>query len=312
MRIAIMGSGGMGGFLGIKLAASGHDVIFIARGEHLDAIKSQGIKLLSHEGDQLIYPAKAYENPNDTGPVDLILFCVKLYDTEQAAHACIPMMGDKTFILTLQNGVESVEMISAIVGPNKTLGGAIYVSASIHAPGIIKHSGGNKTIRFAEVDNQVSARTEILESIFKDAGLNGVRAENLQEMLWTKFVLLCANAGLGALTNSGAVSMCSDPESRKIFVNAMWEVYNVANAVGVKLPENTVEDALNLVLSVGDNQDLISSQCLDLRCGKKLELEWIQGILHRLGQKHGVPTPINSTAYMALKRYAGGAKNHQV
>lgn len=309
MRIAIMGSGGMGGFLGIKLATSGHDAIFIARGEHLKAIKSQGIKLLSHEGNQHIHPAKAYENPKDVGPVDLILFCVKLYDTEQAAQACIPMMGDKTFILTLQNGVESVEMISAIVGPNKTLGGAIYVSASIHAPGVIKHSGGNKTIRFAEIDNQASTRTEILESIFKDTGLNGVRADNLQKMLWTKFVLLCANAGLGALTNSGAVSMCSDKDSREVFVSTMWEVYDVATAMGIALPENTVEDALNLVLSVGDNQDLIASQCLDLRCGKKLELEWIQGTLHRLGQKHGVPTPINSTAYMALKRFVNGKNN---
>ena len=185
MRIAIMGSGGMGGFLGTKLAAAGHEVIFVARGKHLSAINSQGLKLLSPEGDIHIHPVTACEDTRDVGPVDLILFCVKLYDTDQAARACLPLMQDTTFILTLQNGVESVDLISAIVGPDKTIGGSIYVSASIASPGVITHSGGTNTIRFAERDNQQSPRTDILEQIFDQAGLIGVREDNLQTMLWT-------------------------------------------------------------------------------------------------------------------------------
>ena len=306
MRIAIMGSGGMGGFLGAKLAMAGHDVTFIARGEHLKAINSNGLKLHSNEGDMHIHPAQAIENTKDVGPVDLILFCVKLYDTEEAARACLPMIGENTFILTLQNGVNSVDIISAVVGNGKTIGGSIYVSASIQSPGVIKHSGGTNTIRFAEVDNLPSPRTEILERIFKEAGLIGVREENLQQMLWTKFVLLCANAGMGSLTDSGARTMCSDPDTKEILLGAMWEVYNVAKAMGIDLPEDTVQDALNLILSAGHKKDLIASQCLDLRSGNKLELEWAQGTLHRLGKQYGVPTPINSTAYVALKRFAGG------
>lgn len=301
-----MGSGGMGGFLGIKLAASGHDVTFIARGKHLAAIKSQGIKLLSRAGDMHIHPATACENTKDAGMFDLILFCVKLYDTEQAARACLPMIGDRTFILTLQNGVESVDIISTVVGPGKTVGGSIYVSANILSPGVIKHSGGIDTIRFAEVNNQPSARTEILERIFNDAGLMGIREENLQKMLWTKFVLLCANAGLGSLTDSGAAAMCSDPDTREILLGAMWEVYHVAQAMGIILPPNTVDDVLSLILSAGHHKDLIASQCLDLRSGNRLELEWVQGVLHRLGRKYNVPTPINSTAYVALKRFRDG------
>lgn len=306
MRIAIMGSGGMGGFLGAKLANAGHDVFFIARGEHLKSINFNGLKLLSHEGDMHINPAKAFENTQDVGPVDLILFCVKLYDTEEAARACLPMIGENTFILTLQNGVDSVDIISAVVGDGKTIGGSIYVSASILSPGVIKHSGGTNTIRFAEIDNQPSIRTEILERILDESGLIGIRAENLQQMLWTKFVLLCANAGLGSLTDSGARSMCSDPDTKEILLGAMWEVHHVAEAMGITLPENTVQDALNLILSAGHKEDLIASQCLDLRSGSKLELEWAQGTLHRLGKKYGVPTPINSTAYVALKRFADG------
>ena len=306
MRIAIMGSGGMGGFLGIKLLESGHDVTFIARGEHLETIRNDGIKLLSREGDLHISSVQATDDTNEVGIVDLIIFTVKLYDTQEAAKQCLAMMGDDTYILTLQNGVESVDLISEIVGPGRTIGGAIYVSANIKAPGIIKHSGGTNTIRFAEVDNQSSHRTEELEKIFKNAGLIGIREENLQILLWSKFVLLVANASVGSLTDSGAVSICSDPDSRDILIGAMWEAYHVADAMGIKLPDNTVEEVLTLILNVGQQKDLIASQCLDLRNGKKLELEWVQGTLHRFGKKYNVPTPINSTAYVALKRFANG------
>ncbi|MBL4802756.1 MAG: 2-dehydropantoate 2-reductase [Emcibacter sp.] len=312
MRIAIMGSGGMGGFIGAKLAGAGHDVIFIARGKHLNALKSSGLKLLSKEGNLHVNPVEAYENTQDVGVVDLIIFSVKLYDTEQAAKACLPMMGDKTFILTLQNGVQSVEIISQTVGNDKTIGGSIYVSANIDSPGVIKHSGGNNTIHFAELCNRKSTRTDILEQLFPEAGLIGIRAENLQEMLWTKFILLCANASIGSLTDSGAVTMCRDPDTKEILLAAMWEVYHVATAMGISLNDDAVEKNLDLILSVGKGKDLMASQCLDLRQGNRLELEWIQGTVHRLGKKYNVPTPVNSTAYVALKRFSQGGNKGSI
>lgn len=309
MRIAIMGTGGMGGFLGAKLADSGHEVIFIARGAHLEAIKSNGLKLMSDEGDIHINPAMAYQNTAEVGPVDLILFCVKLYDTAEAAQACLAMMDDGTFILTLQNGVESVDMISDVVGQGKVVGGSIYVSASIREPGVIQHSGGHNTIRFAEVDNQPSARTETLEHILKEAKLIGIREENLQQMLWSKFVLLSSNAAIGTLTDSGAAAICADPVARDMLRGAMQEVYDLATAMDIELPPDVVEVIFKMILNVGPGKDLVASQCLDLRLGKRLELEWIQGTIHRLGRKYGVPTPINDTAYVALKRFAGGRED---
>ncbi len=305
-----MGSGGMGGFLGAKLAVSGHDVIFIARGRHLDALKSNGLKLISQKGDIHIDKPSVYEDTRDVGPVDLILFCVKLYDTKPAALACKPMMNHDTFLLTLQNGVESADIISSVIGAGKTISGAIYVSASIQSPGVIKHSGGNDTIQFSESDNLPSARTDILENIFEQAGLIGHRADNMKEMLWSKFVLLCANAGLGSLTDSGTKTMCADPDTKEILLAAMWEVFNVAKAMDIALPESIIDDILTLLISDDQQEEMIASQCLDLRCGNRLELEWIQGTLHRLGKLHNVPTPINSTAYVALKRFASGLKSN--
>ncbi|WP_417623667.1 ketopantoate reductase family protein [Paremcibacter congregatus] len=309
MRIAVMGTGGMGGFLGAKLAMAGHEVIFIARGPHLDAIKKNGLKLLSNAGDIHIHPATATEDTTEVGAVDLILFCVKLYDTTAAARACLPMMESDSFILTLQNGVESVDMLSSIVGQGRTIGGSIYVSASIESPGVITHSGGNNTIRFAEVDNQPSRRTEVLEDIFTQAGLVGIRAENLQVMLWSKFVLLSANAGVGALTDRSAAQMVADPLVKPLLLAAMQEAYDVASAMGIPLPEGVIDRVLDVIVSNGEKQDLIASQCLDLRKGRPLELEWIQGTLHRLGQHYDIPTPITSTCYAALKRFASGRQN---
>lgn len=306
MRIAVMGTGGMGGFLGAKLASAGHEVVLIGRGAHLKALQSRGLTLLSHDGDLHITPAMVTADTADVGPVDVILFCVKLYDTVEAAKACLPMMGDETFILSLQNGVESVQMISAIVGPGRTIGGSIYVSANIERPGVISHSGGNNTVHFAENDDHPSPRTDTLTRLLASAGLTGIREENLQTMLWSKFILLSANAGVGALTDRSAVEMCADPDTKPVLIAAMQEARDVATAMGIYLPETVIEDVLAVITSTGQKQDLIASQCLDLRNGKPLELEWVQGTLLRLGQEYNVPTPITKTCYVALKRFSKG------
>lgn len=308
MRIAIMGTGGMGGFLGAKLAEAGHNVAFIARGAHLRAIKTKGLRVLSDAGNIHIQPAKAYDNPEEVGPVDIILFCVKLYDTEVAAQACVDMMDNNTLILSLQNGVESVDIISKFVGEGRAIGGSIYVSAKIDSPGVIKHLGGSNIIRFAEVDNQASNRTELIQHIFAKTNVDAILEDNLQHMLWTKFILLSANAGIGSLMNCGAREVCEDPIGKELLVGAMEEAYNVAQAMGIGLPENTVEMVLNLIISMSEQSEMLPSQCIDMRNGNRLELEWIQGTIQRFGHKYNVPTPINNTAYVTLRRFAGGRK----
>jgi len=305
MRIAIMGSGGMGGYVGAKLSAAGHEVIFIARGEHLKAIQEKGLKLLSPDGDLHIQPAQAFEDTREVGRVDLIIFCVKLYDTEKAAQACQPMMDQNSFILSLQNGVESLDLINKIVGDHRTLGGAIYVSAHIESPGIIRHNGGTDIIQFAEENNEKTPRTACLEKILNQAGLKGICHDDIQVMLWNKFILLSANAGMGSLTGLGIIGMLKDPDIAPMLRAAMKEAEAVAHAMGVKLADDLIDNIYKVFNNL-DGHDLIASQALDLQKGRKMELEWIQGSIHRLGKKYGVATPIHSTAYVALKRFAHG------
>lgn len=305
MRIAIMGSGGMGGYVGAKLSSAGHEVIFIARGQHLKAIQKQGLRVLSPDGDIHIQPAQAVEDTTKVGSVDLILFSVKLYDTEAAARSCLPMMDENTFMLSLQNGVESIDLISKIVGNNKTIGGAIYVSAHIESPGVIRHNGGTDILLFAEEDSKPSVRTDCLEKILNEAGLKAKRHDDLHVMLWSKFILLSANAGIGSLTGLGILAIKQDPDMYPLFREAMLEAQAVARAMGVDLQEDLIEGIFKVIENL-DGHDLIASQALDLKKGRKMELEWIQGTIHRLGKKHNVPTPVHSTAYIALKRFAGG------
>lgn len=303
MKIAIMGSGGIGGYLGFKMVKAGYDVTFIARGAHLKAMQEKGLALHTFEGEDHV-DVTAVDDSSAVGPVDMILFSVKLYDTMDAAEMCRPMMGDDTFILTLQNGVESVDLISSVVGPDRTLGGSIYVSANIESPGVIRHNGGNDLIRYGETVK--SDRMEKVARLLEDAGLNGQPAEDMRAMLWEKFVLLASNAGLGGMTDKSARQMCTDDDIRPLFISGLQEVLDIARAEKIAVDPDVVGVVMAYMDNLPEEFDLIASQLLDKRNGKKLELEWLQGTIHRLGRKHGVPTPIHSMAYLALKPYVDG------
>lgn len=303
MKIAIMGSGGIGGYIGFKLAKAGHEVVFIARGAHLKALQEKGLTLRTQDAEDHI-EVTAVQDTSLVGPVDMILFSVKLYDTVQAAEMCRAMMGDDSFILTLQNGVESVDLISDVVGPGRTVGGSIYVSANIESPGIIRHNGGNDLIRYGEINQ--SSRLEIVAQLLEDAKLNGLPTDDMQAMLWEKFVLLAVNAGLGAVMDKGAKEMCANDDIRPLFIAGLQEVVDVARAQDIAVDGDVVATVMAYMDNLPEGFDLIASQLLDKRNGKKLELEWLQGTLHRLGQKYGVPTPIHSMAYLTLKPYVDG------
>ncbi|MFC7050651.1 ketopantoate reductase family protein [Emcibacter nanhaiensis] len=306
MKIGIIGAGGMGGFLGVKLAEAGHDIYFVARGKHLEAMTEKGLTLREESGETTVTNFTAAADPAGFGEMDLIIFGVKLYDTMEAAKLCLPMMGPGTVILTLQNGVESVDMISEVVGDNRTIAGSIYVSANIEEPGVIRHNGGANMMMYAGPAGMEETQYNKIATVIRDSAMAGDRHPDMMVMLWEKFVLLAANAGLGAVTGLDAGTLCRDPDSRPLFEMALREAEAVANASGVTLQEGLVPMFMARVDELG-GQKLLASQAYAKLHGNKLEVEWIQGTIHRLGQKYGVPTPVHSLCYVCLKPFANGA-----
>ena len=304
MRIAVMGAGGVGGYFGARLAAAGEDVLFIARGAHLEALKRGGLTLHSEAGDCRIDPAQATDDTASVGVVDAVLFCVKAYDTEVAARACRPLLGPETFIVTLQNGVESVDLISGIVGRACVLGGATYIVSNIEAPGVIRHIGRSDLMELGEPDGP-GPRARAMVGALQNAGVAALLADDMEASLWRKFVFLSATSSLTALTRQTLGVVRSDPVLRDVFKAALRETAAVAEARGVSLPDDLEErimNTLDTVVAAGAK----ASQLVDLERGKPLELEWLSGAIHRFGQESGVATPVHSAVYAALKPFAGG------
>lgn len=310
MRVAIMGSGGVGGFYGAKLARNGADVTFIARGAHLQAIAKNGLRLRdTHDGNSetAINPARAVEDPAQAGPVDVILFCVKLPDSAAALESLKPLMGEDTFIVTLQNGVESVGVIEQILGPGRTIGGAVYIVASILEPGVIVKSGPSQRMEIAEPDGSASPRILAFAGLCRDAGIDIHVKDDLDELLWRKFIMLSASSAITSLTRQSMGFAQKDPVAGEVVKAAIAETAAVARARGIALAadiEDTAFNTLNFILGA----DAKSSQLYDLERGKPLELEWLSGAIHRMGKEMGVPTPVHSTAYAALRPFAEGVK----
>ena len=302
MRIIIMGSGGMGGFLGIKMAAAGYNVTFIARGEHYKAIKKHGIKLLSPSDKNNIHinPAKVADNPKDAGKADLIIFAVKLYDTADAAKEILPLLKNDTVILSIQNGITSKAEIEAITGKDSCVPAAIFISAHVESPAVIRYNGGFNKISFARKS------PSFLQKIFDDIQLDYELTGHTEKMLWSKFALLAANSSIGTLLKSGAVAIAKDKDQAPIFKAAIIEVMELAAALHIDLCGSLAEGIMSDLKMRPSSEEIYASQLTALNEGKKLELFWVQGEIHRLGLKHNVPTPLHSLAYEILKPHAMG------
>lgn len=305
MRVAIMGSGGVGGFYGSRLAQNGVDVTFIARGAHLQAIRKNGLELREEGQETIITQVTAVEDTGGIEPVDVILFTVKLPDTEAALQACLPLMHDQTFILTLQNGVESVGIIEGIIGPGRTLGGAVYIVSNILKPGIILKTGASERLEFAEPDGSRSPRAEAFAALCGEAGIDVHLKDDLESLLWRKFILLSASSSITALTRQSMGFAQRDEVAQEVVQAAIAETVAVARALDITLPEDIEEKVLKR-LNVVVHADAKASQLIDLERGKPLELEWLSGAIHRMGKTVGVPTPVHSTAYAALRPFAAG------
>ena len=299
MKIAVFGTGGVGGYFGGRLAQSGVHVVFIARGEHLQAMRQNGLKVDSVNGDFMVPPVQATDNPEEVGIVDMVLVAVKAWQVSDAAKAMKPMVGPETFVLPLQNGVEAPSQLAAILGHEHVLGGLCYLITYIVEPGYICHAGADPLNNFGELDNSRSDRVEMLNGVFdKTPGITAIIPPDIIAALWQKFMFVTAWSGLGAITRVPIGIFRSQPETRQMLEKAMVEIYNVARARDIDLPADVVAKTLewiDAVLSGGT-----TSVQRDIMDGKPSELETLTGAVVRLGQEAGIDTPVNTFIYNSL------------
>jgi 2-dehydropantoate 2-reductase len=304
MRIAVVGAGGVGGGYGAALAKAGADVTFIARGAHLAAMKSKGLKVESARGDTHLAPTQATDDPKSVGPVDIVLFCVKLWDVESAGQAIKPMVAADTAVIPLQNGVDASERLAPILGKTAVMGGVANISATIAEPGVIRQTGTVMRMVFGELDGRKSARAEAFAAMCGKAGIEGGASPAILTDLWMKFILLASNASIMALTRLPVGKLRDDPDIAPWFTIAYEEVATVGRAAGVTLPADAVEKTLNFNRNAPPQ--LMPSMAVDLLRGNRIELPWLSGKVVELGRKLGVPTPTHAFMYAALKPYIMG------
>ena len=304
MRIAVVGAGGVGGGFGAALAKAGADVTFIARGAHLAAMKGVGLKVTGPLGDTHLVPTQATDDPAEIGKVDIVLFCVKLWDVESAGMRIKPLIGPGTAVIPLQNGIDAHERLIPILGRDAVMCGVAQISASIVGPGLIQQVGTFMRMIFGELDGKRTKRAEDFLALCLKAGFDATLSEQIVTELWMKFILLAANAGLMSLARQPIGRLRDDPDMREIFVAAYREAFDVGRARGVALPADAVERILGLTAHFPPAMK--ASMALDLDRGNRLEVPWLSGKVADLGRQLGVPTPTHSMIYAMLKPYVMG------
>ena len=304
MRIAVVGAGGVGGGFGAAFAKAGGDVTFIARGAHLAAMKGKGLKVESPRGDAHLVPTQATDDPASVGPVDIVLFCVKLWDVESAGQHIKPLIGPNTAVIPLQNGIDAPERLVPILGKQAVMGGVAQISASITAPGVIRQVGTFMRMIVGELDGSRSKRGEALLALCQKAGFDATLSDQILTELWMKFILLATNASVVALARQPIGKLRDDPDMRPQFVAAYNEVIAVGKARGVKLPADALDRIMGF--NTGAPPAMKPSMALDLERGNRIELPWLGGKVVELGRQLGVPTPTHALMYAALKPYVMG------
>jgi 2-dehydropantoate 2-reductase len=303
MRIAVIGAGGVGGAFGAALAKGGADVTFLARGAHLKAMRENGLKVLGPRGDIHLQPTKATDDPAAIGPVDVALFCVKLWDVESAGAAIKPLVGPNTAVIPLQNGIDASERLIPILGKDAVMGGVAQISATIAEPGVIRQTGTFMRLVFGELDGRPSARGAAFHAACQAGGFDSTNSNEIVVALWEKFVLLAANSSVVALTRL-PFGKLRDPEVFALFKKTIGEVAAVGRARGVRLPADIEARLLQSIRNFPP--EMMPSMAVDLLRGNRLELPWLGGKVVALGRELGVPTPTFDVMYAALKPYANG------
>jgi len=303
MRIAIVGSGGVGGYFGGRLAAAGVDVTFLARGAHLEALRTRGLRIESPKGNLHLPRVNASDDPAGIGPADIVFFAVKLYDTESALALLPPLVGPDTVVVPFQNGVDSVATLTRAVGQAHTAGGTCYVSAVIAEPGVIRHTAMDHLI-FGELDGSRSPRLEWLLEACRPAGFQATLSTDINVAIWTKFIKLSCFSGMTAVTRSPLGVIRDDPELFAMLKVAAKETMTVAQAKGIAVPQSSVAD-ITAAYSVLP-PEAKSSMLEDLERGRRLELAWLSGAVVRIGREVGVDTPTHRFINAVLKPHVNG------
>jgi len=305
MRIAAMAAGAVGGYFGARMAAAGHDVFFIARGTNLAAIKSNGLKLDSVHGDLHLPKPNVTDDPKSVGPVDIVLFAVKLWDTESAAEQTRPLVGPATRVITLQNGVDSVERIAPILGADRTCGGAAYIASVIGSPGVIKQTSHFAKMRFGRADKRPDATLQAFADAGKAAKIDVDISADIDVELWEKFIFLTAMAGSTASMRAPIGVIRADPELRGFFRALMEEAYAVGKAKDVALAPDFIEGRMAFMMNTVE-PGMKASMAHDLERGNRLELDWLTGKVRALGRALNIPTSASDTVYTVLKLHRMG------
>lgn len=299
LTFTVFGTGAVGGYFGGRLAEAGEDVRFVARGSHLAAIREHGLRVTSVEGDFRVHPATVSDDPTALGPTDVILLGVKAWQVPDAAEAMRPLLVERTFVVPLQNGIETTGQLAAALGAGRVLGGLCQVLAYLDGPGHIRHTGVRPTLAFGELDGSRSERVEALRQAF--ARTRGVTAEvppDIRVAMWRKFLFITALSGVGALTRSPVGVIRSEPKSRELLRQALEEIHALALREGIALPDDVVEKTLAFV--DGLPEDGTASMQRDVMAGRPSELEAQVGAVVRLGERHDTPVPVHRMIYATL------------
>jgi len=303
MRIAIVGSGGLGGYFGGRFAAAGVDVTFLARGAHLEALRSGGLRIESPQGNLHLARVSATDDASTVGAVDVVLFAVKLYDTASAVGLLPPLIGPDTVVIPFQNGVESVEMLARAIDRSRLAAGTSYVQAFIAEPGVIRHVALDRLI-FGELDGARTPRLERFFDVCRDAGVSPTLSDRIEVELWSKFVHLSVLSGMTAVTRSPVGPLRDDPDLFAMWQAALVETIAVARARGVPLPRGLFDELLTLLQQVPAQAG--SSMLQDLERRRPLELPWLSGAVLRMGRALDVETPIHRFITTVLKPHVNG------
>jgi 2-dehydropantoate 2-reductase len=307
VRIAVIGAGGIGAIYGAALAKAGAEVIFVARGAHLAALRENGLRIEGDRGETVIRPARATDDIGEIatgGPVDYVLFCVKLWDVESAGAQLRPIVGPQTAVVPLQNGVDAAERLVTILGRGAVMGGTAFVTGAIVAPGVVRQTGTYQQMTFGELDRQPRARGERLAALCAAAGFDGILSPDIMVPIWQKFILLVALSGLNGLTRLPLGAWRGDRELWALGEAVLRETVAVGRAEGVNLPADCAERVIAQIRSMPAYH--MTSMGNDLRRGNRLELPWFAGKVVELGRRHAIPTPANGFIHAALKLYTNG------
>jgi len=304
MRIVVIGTGGVGGYFGARLTEAGENVTFVARGAHLEAIKSRGLTVYSALGDMHLKDVKCTENTRDIGQADIVMIAVKLWATDEAIQTAKPLLGKNTGIISFQNGILAEESLIAAYSSQHAMGGVANIAALIEEPGVIRHNGNMASLAFGELNNTQSERAQSLLTACSRANIKAEIPDDINRAIWEKYIRLVTMSAMTTLCRMPIGPIRDEVHTRNLLSQILAEIIDVGKAKGLKFSDNVLQEQLDII--DGYPPSMVASMCGDLRRGYPLEVPWFSGTIVRLGKELNIPTPANGFVYAALKLFEHG------